>query len=71
MKLWYSTGAELLGPIPSELVKQHPSGAATFHITSPGWIKETGWGPTAHVEVQARPMPDDRKLPRNIYGWEA
>lgn len=70
MKLWYSNGVELIGPIQAELVKELPSRAAIFHITSPEWLERTGWKPTSHIEVHARPLPQDRHLPRDIYGWE-
>jgi hypothetical protein len=69
MKLWLSSGKDLIGPVDHTVQHQHPNGSITFQITGE-WKTRLGWGSSAYVEVQARPMPEDRKVPRAVYAWE-
>ncbi len=70
MKLWLSNGSQLLGPIACAEQKRHPNDTVTFRVIDPLWVALLGWGKGACVEVQARPMPADRQLPRDVYAYE-
>lgn len=64
--LWDSNNT----PITAKQGKVHPNGSATFHITDEAWLTKNGWGKESYVEVQARPMPPDRSVPKDTYAWE-
>ena len=69
IKLYFSQAA-LEGPIEAKQGKVHPNGTATFHITDAAFLDRNGWSRESYVEVQARPMPEDRRVPRDKYAWE-